>query len=102
MEVFDFFEPVDIDKIKGSAGFEEASWHQAIDIYKGKALNLSGRKIVLIGIEEAGKKESPSYEVRKYLYRLGRPEYAEQVADLGDFKFTYETKAFETLGFVLS
>jgi len=102
MEVFDFFEPVDLDHIKEADEIEEAAWYHAIASYTDKALDLTNRKLVLIGIEGPNGNKEASYQIRKYLYRLGRPEYAEQVADLGDFKFNYQDKDYEALGFVLS
>ena len=102
MEVLEFFKPVDIDAIQGDTGFEEATWAQALAINTGADLDLAERKIVLIGIERPENDDNAANETRKYLYRLGKPEYAEKVADLGNFKFGYLEKDFETLGFVLS
>src|ERR1039458_2355880 len=97
MEVLDFFEPVDLDLIKGETGFEENSWSQAMAVNTGTGLDISDRKIVLLGIECTENDDRGSCEIRKYLYRLGRPEYAEQIADLGNFKFSYQDKDYETL-----
>lgn len=102
MEVLDFFEPVDIERIKGEAGFDENTWSQAILVNMGEGIDISARKIVILGIERPDNDDSGSYAIRKYLYRLGKPEYAEHLADLGNFKFGYQEKDFETLGFVLS
>jgi formiminoglutamase len=102
MEIFDFFEPVNLDRIRDEGPIEEAAWYHAIAAFTGKPIDIANRKMVLIGIEDADGDNNASYEVRKYLYRLGRPEYAEHIADLGNFKFSYKDKAYETLGFVLS
>ena len=87
MEVFDFFEPIDLERVKNGSEMEEATWYHAIAAYTDKPVDLTDRNLALIGIEGPNGDDVASYEVRKYLYRLGRPEYAEQVADLGNFKF---------------
>jgi len=103
MEVFDFFIPVDLERINAGRDIDEATWYHAIaSATESEKLDLTDRKIVLIGIEGPNGDDAASYEIRKYLYRLGRPEYAEQVADMGNFKFNYQDKDYEALGFVLS
>lgn len=102
LELQDFFHAVDMKKLQGKTEYEDASWFHALDIYNGESIDLKGKKLALIGIEEPGEKTSSSYEVRKYLYRLKRAEYAEEVVDLGNFRFDYKPKSYQTLGFVLS
>lgn len=102
MEILDFFEPLDTDRLQTKDGYEEASWYFALEAYTGDNAVLDGKRIALIGIEEPGEKISASYEIRKFLYGLKRAEYAEEVIDLGNFRFNYKQKNYESLGFVLS
>jgi arginase family enzyme len=101
MEVLDFFEPLDIQRLEGAGEQEEATWYHAIDRYDGSTPDLTDKRIAIIGIDDGDGGEA-SITIRKYLYQLKRVEYAEEIIDLGNFKFNYQPKAYESLGFVLS
>ncbi|RYD74021.1 MAG: hypothetical protein EOP53_19075, partial [Sphingobacteriales bacterium] len=61
MEILDFFEPLDTDRLQTKDGYEEASWYFALEAYTGDNAVLDGKRIALIGIEEPGEKISASY-----------------------------------------
>jgi arginase family enzyme len=101
MEVLDFFEPLDIQRLEGAGENEEATWYHAIDRYDGSIPDLADKRIALIGIDDGDDGEA-ALNIRKYLYQLKRVEYAEEIIDLGNFKIDYKPKSYESLGFVLS
>jgi len=102
MEIQDFFQPLDINKLPPESYFEEGSWYHSIEMYKGALPKIAGKKIALIGIETPDDKIFASYEVRKYLYSLKKHENAAAVVDIGNYRFDYSTKAYQSLGYVLS
>ena len=103
MEIFDFFEPVDINQLQSDGFFEEGSWFHAITFYDGHKTDITeNKKIVIIGIDEPFTNTESATAVRKQLYKLKRLELAADIIDIGNFKFNYQPKAYESLGFVLS
>jgi arginase family enzyme len=102
MEILEFFEPVNEERLHLSDDFEEASWYYALERYNGDKAALDNKKIALIGIEAPDDNGKASYDIRRYLYRLKRAEFAEEVVDLGNFKLNYQKRAYESLGFTLS
>jgi arginase family enzyme len=102
MEILEFFEPVNEERLHLDDGFEEASWYYALERYNGDLSVLENKKIALIGIESPDDNGKASYDIRRYLYRLKKAEFAEEIVDLGNFKLNYQHRAYESLGFTLS
>src|ERR1700744_250396 len=101
MEILDFFTPVDTARLLAGNEYDPASWLYGVDMYNGEAPDLFSKKIAILGIDdESG--DNASYNIRKYLYQLKKAEYAGEIIDLGDFKFNYRPKDYESLGFVIS
>jgi hypothetical protein len=102
MEILDFFKPLDVEKLYAEGGFDPTNWIHAIEFYDGTTPDLTDKKLAIIGIISSDEEKGAAWEVRKYLYKLKKSEYAHQIIDLGDFHCNYKEKSFESLGFALS
>jgi arginase family enzyme len=102
MEILEFFEPVNEERLHLNEDFEEATWYYALERYSGEKSSLDNKKIALIGIEGPDDNGKASYDIRRYLYRLKKAEFAEEIVDLGNFKLNYQQRSYESLGFTLS
>ncbi|MCX6351572.1 MAG: formimidoylglutamase [Bacteroidetes bacterium] len=103
MEILDFFEPLDIASFEPENGFDEGTWSKAIASHTtDKIPDLRFKKIALIGLVSPNDKIQEAAQIRKHLYALKRAEFAEEIIDLGNFKFDYKLKTYQSLGYVLS
>jgi len=102
MEIKDFFIPVNIDRDVCPANITPDSWVKSIAVNDTKFPQLENKKIALIGLVSA-QYPNEANNIRGFLYSLKRKEYAQIVADLGNFEFKDNNpKTFEKFGFVLS
>lgn len=102
MNFQEFFKPVNINKELNIINLSDDSWVKNVDIHDKNFPNMDNRKIVLIGIVS----ERYPYEanhIRSFLYSLKKKEYAQIVADLGNFEVPDDhIKHLEKLGYILS
>ncbi|MDQ3072317.1 MAG: arginase family protein [Bacteroidota bacterium] len=101
MELLDFFEPLDMERFREET-YEEGSWYYALDIHGEERPDLGNKKIAILGISGPDGMEDGCYEIRKYLYHLKRAEYADEVVDLGNFRYAEGDRFYQSLGYALS
>lgn len=104
MEILDFFQPVDLSRFDDPEKYPEESFFHHIYYFEGSRELPDDRKIALIGITDSrnGDSTDEADNIRRYLYRLCRSDYARHVIDMGNFSVAYDEKSFESLGFALS
>lgn len=102
MEVFEFFKPVDVERLHSNTEYESGAWFHTLELNTGQSPSMEGKTIALIGLDEPEEPISSAYEIRKYLYKLKKASYAEDIIDMGDFSFDYSIKSYQELGFVMS
>lgn len=94
MDFSEYFEPVDLSKLKGAESYTQAALGSVIKSYKPEEEfpSLEDINIALIGVQEdrravnnEGCALAPDY-VREYLYRLFQGSYPAKIADLGNIR----------------